>query len=96
MESDKVYTITYTDLHTAVNLLCQVRPCLNSDCDCCTKVREFLSAQNVMEYNGSAKFRAKKLPVETALCDKFQGLGNFCRAELGVDPILCKPHATSQ
>jgi hypothetical protein len=74
-ESQKVYTITYTDLRTAMNLLCQVRPCLNSDCDCCSKIRELLSAQNVVEYIGSAKFRARKLPVETAMCDNFQGFG---------------------
>ncbi len=45
MESEKVYTITYADLRKAVNLLCQVRQCPNSDCDCCTKIRELLAAQ---------------------------------------------------
>jgi hypothetical protein len=53
-----------------------------------------------VEHIGSAKFREKRLPVETAMCDYFQGFGNFCRAEIGrasdVDPILCKLHATGQ
>ncbi len=44
------------DLRTAVNLLCQVRQCLHSDCDCCTKIRELLPAQIVVEFIGSAKF----------------------------------------
>jgi hypothetical protein len=30
------------------------------------------------------------------MCDNFQGFGNFCLAELGIDPILCKPHATGK
>jgi hypothetical protein len=27
---------------------------------------------------------------------QFQGFCNFCRAELGIDPILCKQHATGK
>jgi hypothetical protein len=97
-ESQKVYTITYADLSKAVKLLCQVLQsrCPDSDFDCCTKIRELLAAQNVVEYVGSAKFKAQKLQVETAMCDNFQGLGNFCSAESEMDPILCKPHATSK
>jgi hypothetical protein len=79
-----------------VNLSCQVRQCPNSDCDCCAKIRELLAAQNVVEYMGSAKFKEKKLPLETAMCDNFQGFCNVFLAESEMDPILCKPHATGQ
>ncbi len=34
------------------------------------------------------------MPVQSAMCDSFQGFSNFCWAELGIDPILCKQHAT--
>ncbi len=34
------------------------------------------------------------MSVQTAISDNFQGFGNFCRAEFGIDPILCQPHAT--
>ncbi len=93
-ESEKVYTINYADLRKAVDLLCQVRQCPNFDCDCCTKIRELFAAQNVVEYISSAKFKAKELPVETAMYDIF--FGNFCRAVSDMDPIPCKPHATGQ
>jgi hypothetical protein len=79
-----------------VNLLCQVRTCPSSDCDSCTKIQELLAVQNVVEYIGRAKFKAKKLLVETAMCDNFQGFNKFCRAELDMDPIPCKPHGTGQ
>ena len=68
-ESEKVYTITYTDLRTAVNLLCQVLLCLNSDCDCCTKRRELLSVQNVVEYIGSAKFKLQSAEAASGDCN---------------------------
>ncbi len=34
--------------------------------------------------------------VQTAMSDSFQEFGNFCRSEFGIDPILCKPHATGK
>jgi hypothetical protein len=49
-------------------------------------IRELLPAQNVVEYIGSANFRAKKLPAETAKCDNFQGFSIFCRAAAGNMP----------
>jgi hypothetical protein len=66
-ESQKVYTITYAEFRKAVNLLCQVRPCPISDCDCCTTMRELMAAQNVVKYIGSAKFKAQKLLAETTM-----------------------------
>jgi hypothetical protein len=38
----------------------------------------------------------QKLPVQTAMSDNFQGFCNFCGTEFGIDPILCKPHATGK
>jgi hypothetical protein len=70
---------------------------MNTDCECCTRIRELLAEKNIVEKMiESKKFKAQKLPVQTAMCDNFQGFGNFCRAELGIYPILCKPHATGK
>ena len=69
---------------------------MNADCECCTRIRELLAEKNIVEYIESEEFKAQRLPVQTAMCDNFQGFGNFCRAELGIYPILCKPHATGK
>ncbi len=87
---------TYDDLRTAVNYLCKVRPCMNADCECCTRIRELLAEKNIVGSIASREFKAQKLPAQIAMRENFQGLCNFCRAELGIDPILCKPHATSK
>jgi hypothetical protein len=63
-------------------------------CECCTRIRELLGEQNIVDYIASNEFKEQKLPVQTAMSDTFQGFGNFCRAEFGIDPILCKPHST--
>ncbi len=92
-ESEKVYKLTYDDLRTAVNYLCKVRQCMNADCECCTRIRELLAEKNIVKDIASKEFKAQKLPVQTAMCDNFQGFSNICRVELGIDPILCKPRA---
>ncbi len=83
-------------MRTDVNFICKVRQCMNSDCECCTWIRELLVEKNIVEYIADKEFKAQKLPVQTAMCDNFQGFGNFCCAELGIDPILCKPQATGK
>jgi hypothetical protein len=95
-ESEKVYQLTFDDLHAAVSLLCKVRPCSKSDCECCLAIRDSLAEQNVVEYIDSNKIKAQKLQVQNVMCDNFQGIRNFCRAESGMNPILCVQHATSK
>jgi hypothetical protein len=95
-ESEKVYKLTYDDLRTAANYLCKFQPCRNADCECCIRIQESLAEQNIVDYIAINEFKAETCPVQTATCDNFQGFGNFCRAELGIDPILCKPHATGK
>ncbi len=91
--SEKFYKLSYDDLCTSVNYLCKVRPCRNADCECCIRIRELLAEKNVVDYIASNEFKGQKLPVQTVMCDNFQGFSNFCRAEFGIDHILCKPHA---
>ena len=55
-----------------------------------------LGEQNIVDYIASNEFKEQKLPLQTAMCNNFQGFCNFCWAELGIDPILCKPHATGK
>jgi hypothetical protein len=88
--------LSFNDLSSAVSHLCKVQPCSKSDCECCSAIRELLAKQNVVEYISSDIFKAQKLPVQIAMCDNFQGFSNFCCAEFGMDPILCKPHATGK
>jgi hypothetical protein len=95
-ECEMVYKLSYDDLRTAVNYLCKIWPCRNSYSECCIRIRELLAEQNIVGYIASNEFKAQKLQVQTAMCDSFQGFCNFCRAELGIDPILCKPHATGK
>jgi hypothetical protein len=92
-ESELFYKLSYDDLRPAVDYLCKVRPCMNANCKCCTLIRELLAEKNIVEYIPSKEFTAQKLLLQTAMCDNFQGFCNFCRAELEIDPILCKPHA---
>jgi hypothetical protein len=42
------------------------------------------------------KYKVLKVPVDTAMCENFQGFGNFCRVKFDMDPILCKPQATGR
>ncbi len=79
-----------------MNYLCKVQPCGTADCECCTRIRELLGEKNIVDYIASDEFKEQKLPVQTAMSDNFQGFCNFCRAEFGIDPILCKPHATGK
>ncbi len=60
-----------------------------------------LGEQNIVDYIASNEFKEQKLPLQTAMCDNFQGFCNFCWAEFcwaefGIDPVLCKPHATGK
>ncbi len=95
-ESETVYKLSFDDLRTAVNYLCKIQPCGTADCECCTRVRGLLGEKNIVDYIASNEFKEQKLQVQTAMSDNFQGLSNFCRAEIGIDPILCKPHATGK
>jgi hypothetical protein len=90
-ESETVYKLSCDDLRTAVNYLCKIQPCDTTDCECCTRIQELLGDQNIVYYIASNEFKEQKLPVQTTMNENFQDFGNFCRAEFGIDPILCKP-----
>jgi hypothetical protein len=95
-ESETVYKLSYDDLRKAVNYLCKIQPCGSADCECCIRIRVLLLERNIVDFIASSEFEQLKLPVQTAMSDNFQGFGNFCRTELAIDPILCKPHATGK
>jgi hypothetical protein len=95
-ESETVYKLSYVDLRKAVNYLCKIQLCGSADCECCIRIRELISEKNIVDYIASNEFKQQKMPVQTTMSDNFQGFSNFCWAEFGIDPILCKPHATSK
>ena len=72
-ESEEVCKLTYVDLHTAVNYLCKVWPCRNTNCECWIRIRELLAEKNIVEYLASKEFKAQKMQVQTAMCNYFQG-----------------------
>jgi hypothetical protein len=88
--------LTFDALRAAVTHRCKVWPCSKSDYECCSAIRELLAEQNIVEYIGSDIFKEQNMPVQTAMCDIFQGFSNCCCAEFGMDPILCKLHATGK
>ncbi len=53
-----------------------------------------LGDENVAKYLRSDDFREGLVLVETAMCNDFQGWGNFSRNEFGIDSNVCKQHAT--
>ena len=91
-ESETVCKLSYDDLRKAVNYLCKIQPCGSADCECCIRIRELLLERNIVDFIASSEFEL----VQTTMSDNFLGLGNFCQAEFGIDPILCKPHATGK
>ncbi len=95
-ESETVYKLSHDDLRKVVNYLCKIQPCGSADCECCILIRELLCEKNIVDFIASSEFKQQKVPVQTAKSDNSQGFCNFCRAEFGIDPILCKPHATGK
>jgi hypothetical protein len=95
-ERETIYKLSYDDLRKAVNHLCKIQQCGSADCEYCIRIRELLSEKNIVDYIASNEFKQQKMPVQTSMSDNFQGFSNFCRAEFGIDPILCKPHATGK
>ncbi len=95
-ESETVYKLSFDDLRKAVNYLCKIQPCGSADCECCIRIRELLCERNIVDFIASSEFEQQKVQVQTTMSDNFQGFSNFCRAEFGIDPILCKPHATGK
>jgi hypothetical protein len=63
------------------------------DCLICIKLQLLLADENVRKYLRSDEFRDGRVPVQTAMCDNFQGWGNFSRNVFGIDSNVCKPHA---
>jgi hypothetical protein len=60
----------------------------------CIKLQQLLADENVAKYLRSDKFRDGLVPVQIAMCDNFQGWGNFSRNVFGIDSNVCKPQAT--
>jgi hypothetical protein len=62
---------------------------MNADCERCIRIRELLSEKNIVEYIAGKEFKARKMPVQTAMCDV--GLGAEGRS--GGDQRLHSPAA---
>jgi hypothetical protein len=85
----------HQSLSLAIIHLCSVKQCCSPDCLMCNKLQQLLGDENVAKYLRSDDFSEGRVPVETAMCDKFQGWGNFLRNEFGINSNVCKPHAVS-
>ena len=82
------------DFRAAVVLITDYKDCGKEGCECCMMVMELLDDEAAQKYVKSEEFREGKVPVETAMCDNFQGWGNFAESELGIISNVCLPHGT--
>ena len=72
------------------------KDCGKEGCECCQRVMQLLGNAEIEDYLRSDEFREEKVSVETAMCDNFQGWGNFAINELGIVSNVCFPHGTGK
>jgi hypothetical protein len=91
-ESAQALNVVYNELRKAGCLVPSIKHCNNEDCVSCNIVASLLADAEVGAYVKSKKCAYCILPVETAMCDNFKGLGNFM--ENVITSNVCLPHAT--
>ena len=92
-ESEITYTGTFLELQEAAMLLFDIHTCDDPDCQFCVHLVALMDNPEVVKYTKSDKFKAGKIPVDTAQCDNLLGFGNFTREVFYMDPNVCKCHA---
>ena len=92
-ESEITYTCTFLELQEAAMLLFDVHTCDDPDCHFCVHLVALMQNPEVVKYTKSDKFKAGKIPVDSAQCDNHMGFGNFTREVFDFDPNICKCHA---
>jgi hypothetical protein len=93
-KSEIIYEITWDDFCTAAVLMRSYKDCGKPGCVISCTIMEDLLVDNVKAYIHSKKFRNGELSVETAMCDNFQGCGNFSNNALDIPSNVCFPHGT--
>ena len=66
-KSEKNYKITF---RAAAVLMASYKHCSKEGCECCDRVMQLISNQEVQLYLHISQFLAGKLHAETAMCDK--------------------------
>ena len=54
---------------------------------------DLMDNSEVVKFKKDDKFKAGKIPVDSAQCDNHLGFGNFTREVFDMDPNVCKCYA---
>ena len=92
-ESGITYTGTFLELQEAAMLLFDIHTCDDPDCHFCVHLVALTDNPEVVKYTKGDKFKAGKIPVDSAQCDNHLGFGNFTREVFDKDSNVCKCYA---